>query len=75
MEPITSTLWKGLSVGVVHDVVAERWAAADLDFLELSIRFATGASEAATQQRALADEIRGAGLNSTTMTTARPNVS
>ena len=40
--------WKCLFIGGVHGIIAERWTVADLDFLELSIRVATGASDAGT---------------------------
>jgi hypothetical protein len=51
-----------LFIGGVHSIIAERWTVADLDFLELSIRVATGASGAGTQQGALANQILGVGL-------------
>ena len=62
LKPIAATQWRNFSIGRVPDVAAERWTVAGLDLLELSIRVTSGASEAAAQQRALADEVLAHGL-------------
>ena len=62
LGPIASTQWKKFSVGGVDNVAAERWTAAGEDFLELSIRVMTGASDAAAQQSALETEVLARGL-------------
>ncbi|WP_041312663.1 hypothetical protein [Mycobacterium sp. JS623] len=38
LGPIDSTKWQDLTMGGVNNVDAERWAVADLDFLERSVR-------------------------------------
>lgn len=60
LKPIAATQWKGLTLGAVTDVAAERWIVDGLDFLELSIR--VPADTAAAQQRAFTDEIASRGL-------------
>ena len=63
LDPIAATQWKDFAVGRVPDVVAERWTADELDFLELSIRVTSGTGDAVAQQRDLTDEVLARGLD------------
>ena len=60
LKPIAATQWKGITLGTVGEVAAERWIVDGLDFLELSIR--VPADTAAAQQRMFTDEILSRGL-------------
>ena len=60
LKAIAATQWKGITLGTVGEVAAERWTVAGLDFLELSIR--VPAATAAAQQRTFTDEILSRGL-------------
>jgi hypothetical protein len=64
LPPIAATRWKGVTVGRVDAVVAERWQVGDLDFLELSIRVEATAAvrDAERAKDALEAGVRDAGL-------------
>ncbi|MBS1695302.1 MAG: hypothetical protein JST91_24110 [Actinobacteria bacterium] len=62
LGPIASRQWKGVTVGRVNGVDAERWTVSGLDFLELSIRVTTGAEDTAKQQKVLEEAVADCGL-------------
>jgi hypothetical protein len=62
LGPIASTRWRNIDLADVKDVAAERWTAAGLDLLELSIRTEAGADAAALRQKLLEKEVLARGL-------------